>query len=79
MMGRKSISHFYFETYKPVPLKTCGPVGCGIPPTGSTVTAKDLQSIPWGILAMHIFPLLNEAGMKAPALMGLPTIGTIHI
>lgn len=59
--------------------RTTGPVGRGIPPIGSMVTPKSLHVIPWGILAMHMRPLLNDAGMNAPALMGLPTIGTIHI
>lgn len=59
--------------------RTTGPVGWDIPPIGSMVTPKALQLIPAGILAMHICPPLKEAGIKAPALMGLPTIGTIHI
>ena len=63
--------------YETGPTKIIGPVGAGIPPAGSSVTAKAFAAVPGGTLAMIEF-ISPFTGLKTPALIGAPFIGTSH-
>jgi hypothetical protein len=59
------------------PTRTIAPVGSGLPPAGSSVTANAFAAIPCGIFVIRW--LASPApGLKTPALMGLPSMGTSH-
>ena len=51
-----------------------GPVGCGMPPEGSRLTAKALGAVPGGRATIQ-WSGRPTAGLKTPALMGLPFTG----
>jgi len=64
----------YYETG---PTRTIGPVGCGMPPSGSSVIANAFASTPGGSFTIQGFIGPLEYSTR-PALMGLPSIGTSH-
>jgi len=57
------------------PTKILGPVGWGLPPAGSSVTAKALACVPRGTLT-NISEPAPVAGASMPALIGFPSAGT---
>ena len=61
------------------PNNTFGPVGCGIPPTGSTVTANAFACVFAATSAVHMLPQAFPPGPIKPALIGAPFAGTSHI
>src|SRR5580700_9299422 len=68
--------HFFVcGGYEIGPSRTVGPVGWGMPPAGSSETANSFAVSPAGtfIIMWLIWPLL---GLKTPALMGAPFMGT---
>ena len=57
------------------PTSTIGPVGCGMPPAGSSVIANIFGAMPSGTFYIQCAVSL-VAGLKTPALIGFPSIGT---
>jgi hypothetical protein len=58
------------------PSSSLGPVGWGLPPGGSTVTAKAFAVVPAGTLVSSWVPVVPGVGVSTPALIGSPFVGT---
>jgi hypothetical protein len=80
---RQLDSRFFFLTSwgarQVAPTSTLGPVGCGTPPGGSTVTANAFASELAGSCASHTAPMEWDPFSITPALIGAPVAGSNHI
>lgn len=75
--GSASAKHEGEPSYVTGPTRTIGPVGCGIPPEGSSVTANAFAATPCGSFIIQ-WSMGPDGALRTPALIGFPSMGTSH-